>query len=135
MTTSNLVFSAFSLVSFILVSIPFPWHWKSRNSATCLYILWVSSSNLVYFIDSVLWNGNVVDRSSVWCDIGKFIWRQVPNCIVIFHRGPRNSCILCSDPWSVSMYPAPHISRPLRCNGDRHSSTSGHLGIFVALMF
>lgn len=69
MTTSNHVFSAFSFISFIIVSISLPWHLQAGNTATCLYIVWVSLSNLTLFVNSVLWDGNVVDRSPIWCDI------------------------------------------------------------------
>jgi pheromone a factor receptor len=81
MTTSNHVFSAFAFMSFILVSIPLPWHWQGRNSATCLYILWVAISDLAYFIDSVVWDENIVDRSPIWCDISELILLRIPDCI------------------------------------------------------
>jgi len=69
MPTANHVFSAFSFISFILVSIPFAWHLEAWNTATCLYMLWVAAENLVNFVNSVLWDGNIVDRAPVWCDI------------------------------------------------------------------
>jgi Pheromone A receptor len=73
MPASNRVFCAFSFISSILVSIPLPWHLQARNTATCLYMLWVSLTGLTVFINTVLWDGNVVDRSPVWCDFSKFI--------------------------------------------------------------
>jgi pheromone a factor receptor len=69
--TVNHVFSALSFISFVVVSVPFAWHLEARNIATCLYISWVSISSLVYFVNSVVWDGNIVDWSPVWCDISK----------------------------------------------------------------
>ena len=73
MTITNNVFSAFSFIAFILVSIPFAWQLKAWSTATCLYIFWVSISNLTYFINSLVWDGNLVDWSPVWCDISEFM--------------------------------------------------------------
>jgi len=81
--STNHVFSAFSFISFVLASIPFAWHLKAWNTATCLYMFWVSISNFSFFVNSVVWDGNVVDWSPIWCDISKFmsaIFR--PYCLI-----------------------------------------------------
>lgn len=73
MTSTNHVFSAFSAISFILVSIPFAWHLEAWNTGTCLYMFWVGLSSLSFFINSVVWDGNVVNWAPVWCDISEYL--------------------------------------------------------------
>jgi hypothetical protein len=92
MTLSNTVYSVFSFIGFLFCAIPFTWHLKrkigpplrflnlsmievnsmlaDRNTGTCLFMAWSGISCLVQFIDSVIWNGNIVNWSPVWCDIG-----------------------------------------------------------------
>jgi pheromone a factor receptor len=65
----NYVFSIFSFVAFVLVSIPFPWHLEAWNTGTCLYMAWTSISCLNVFINSVVWNGNAINWAPTWCDI------------------------------------------------------------------
>jgi pheromone a factor receptor len=69
MISTNHVFSAFSCLGFILVSIPFPWHLEAWNTGTCLYMFWVSISCLTFFINSVIWDANTVNWAPGWCDI------------------------------------------------------------------
>ena len=89
--TINHVFSAFSFISFVLASIPFAWHLEAWNTATCLHMLWLSISNLAFFVNSVLWDGNVVNWSPVWCDISMLICLQFSIRFVIhyLHAGGR----------------------------------------------
>ena len=92
MTLSNTTYSVFSFIGFLFCAIPFTWHLKrkvepllrffhssmvemdsmlaDRNTGTCLFMAWSGISCFYQFIDSVVWNGNVVDWSPVWCDIG-----------------------------------------------------------------
>jgi len=67
--STNHVFSAFSFISLILVSIPFPWHFQAGNTGTCMYMAWVAVSNLAFFVNSIVWDANTVNWSPVWCDI------------------------------------------------------------------
>lgn len=39
------------------------------NAGTYIYLGWISLSNFLLFINSVVWNGNVVNRAPVYCDI------------------------------------------------------------------
>ena len=41
-----------------------------QNTGTCLFMAWAGISCLYQFINSIIWNGNIVDWSPVWCDIG-----------------------------------------------------------------
>ena len=92
MTLSNTIYSVFSFIGFLFCAILFPWHLKrkvepllrflhfsmieinsmlaDRNTGTCLFMAWSGIACLYQFIDSVIWNGNIVNWSPVWCDIG-----------------------------------------------------------------
>ena len=52
-----------------LVLLPLPWHWSARNVGTLLYIAWSFTGSLVFFVNSILWNGNMRNPAPVWCDI------------------------------------------------------------------
>ncbi|KAH7923649.1 pheromone receptor [Leucogyrophana mollusca] len=69
MVPSNSVFSAFAFIGFVLVTIPLPCHLQSWNTGTCMYIAWTSLGCLTQFINSIIWNDNVVNWAPVWCDI------------------------------------------------------------------
>ncbi|KAF9494768.1 pheromone receptor [Pleurotus eryngii] len=59
----------FSLLTFILVLIPLPWHFQAWNSGTCLYMIWTAIGCLNYFVNSVVWHANAIDWAPIWCDI------------------------------------------------------------------
>ncbi|KAI6007087.1 pheromone A receptor-domain-containing protein [Pisolithus albus] len=87
----NWLFSAFSFIGFVLCAIPLPWHLEgpsfiliffgrevtgdSRsdctawNTGTCLYMIWTGLGCLNQFINSVVWNSDVINKAPVWCDI------------------------------------------------------------------
>jgi len=69
MGAPNQVFAAFAFLSFILVSIPLPWHLEAWNTGTCLYILWTGTGALIMSINAIIWDGNTVNWAPVWCDI------------------------------------------------------------------
>ncbi|KAH7912936.1 pheromone A receptor-domain-containing protein [Hygrophoropsis aurantiaca] len=69
MVPSNLTFSTFAFIGFVLVSIPLPWCLQSWNIGTCMYIAWTSLGCLIQFVNSILWNNNVINRAPIWCDI------------------------------------------------------------------
>ena len=37
-----------------------------------MYMIWTALGCLVHFVDSIVWNGNVVNWAPVWCDICPF---------------------------------------------------------------
>ena len=39
------------------------------NTGTCLCMAWIAVGCLTQFINSVVWDKNVVNRAPVWCDI------------------------------------------------------------------
>ncbi|KAI6106637.1 pheromone A receptor-domain-containing protein [Pisolithus croceorrhizus] len=65
----NWFFSACSFIGFVLCAIPLPWHLEAWNTGTCLYMIWTGLGCLNQFINSVVWNTNVIDKAPVWCDI------------------------------------------------------------------
>jgi pheromone a factor receptor len=69
MGAPNQVFAAFAFLSFILVSIPLPWHLEAWNTGTCLLILWTGTGSLIMSINAIIWDGNTVNWAPVWCDI------------------------------------------------------------------
>ncbi|TFK44579.1 pheromone A receptor-domain-containing protein [Crucibulum laeve] len=69
MGIANHTFSAFSFIGFVLVCVPFPWHAQAWNTGTCLYMGWTGLMCLVFFINSIVWDANVINWAPVWCDI------------------------------------------------------------------
>lgn len=87
----NHVYSAFSFIGFVLMVIPFYWHLEGTravimrleytylrlcgvawNTGTCLFMFWTGLGCLFQFINSIVWNKNIIDRAPIYCDIGKF---------------------------------------------------------------
>ncbi|PVF96424.1 STE3-like pheromone receptor [Serendipita vermifera] len=56
-------------VAMILLLLPAAWHIRSRNSGTIIYIGWSLVGNLIYFVNSIVWAGNLRNPAPVWCDI------------------------------------------------------------------
>ncbi|EGO28117.1 hypothetical protein SERLADRAFT_447320 [Serpula lacrymans var. lacrymans S7.9] len=69
MVSTNLVFSGFSFIGFILVIVLLPLHIKARNIGKCSFIIWTSLLCFNGFINSIIWNDNVTNWAPVWCDI------------------------------------------------------------------
>ncbi|KAF8207432.1 pheromone A receptor-domain-containing protein [Mycena galopus ATCC 62051] len=65
----NWFFSMFAFIAFLCSTIPLPWHLETWNTGTCLYMIWTALANLILFINSIIWNGNVLDSAPIWCDI------------------------------------------------------------------
>ena len=74
MPAFNTVYTVFSGIGIILSLIPLWWHVKSwkMHVGTCAYMIWTALGCLVYFVDSIVWNGNVINWAPVWCDISTF---------------------------------------------------------------
>lgn len=69
MTASTHVFSAFSFLGFILCCIPLYWHLEAWNVGTVAYMTWTGLACLMYFVNSIVWDGNAINWAPVWCDI------------------------------------------------------------------
>ncbi|KAK4689797.1 pheromone a factor receptor, partial [Tremellales sp. Uapishka_1] len=62
-------FPFWSFVSIVIVLIPAPWHYRARNVATMSIIFWLTLSNLVLFVNTLIWADNYKNTSPIWCDI------------------------------------------------------------------
>ncbi|KAJ7477959.1 pheromone B alpha 1 receptor, partial [Mycena galericulata] len=86
----NWVFSMFAFIGFLCSSIPLPWHLEAWNTGTCLYMIWTALACLVFFIDSIVWSGNVIDWSPTWCDISTHFLNgfnlAIPACSLCINR-------------------------------------------------
>ena len=72
MPAVNHAFTVFSLFAFTSASVPLTWHLTealSWNAGTCLFIFWTGFSSFVFFVNSIVWDGNVVNWTPAWCDI------------------------------------------------------------------
>lgn len=87
----NEIYSAFSFIGFLMCAIPFYWHlegtWRIRiigscilrthgiawNTGTCMYMAWTGLGCLIQCINSIVWNGNTVNRAPFYCDIGELL--------------------------------------------------------------
>ncbi|KAJ7189820.1 putative pheromone receptor [Mycena pura] len=65
----NAVFSTFSFLGLVLSLIPLRWHLEAWNVGTCMFMIWTALGNLIFFINSIVWSGNVIDWSPTYCDI------------------------------------------------------------------
>ncbi|KAF5388624.1 hypothetical protein D9757_004784 [Collybiopsis confluens] len=63
------LYFGFSLLGFVLVFIPFPWHVRAKNTGTCLFMAWIGSACLVFSINSMLWNSRADNFAPIWCGI------------------------------------------------------------------
>ncbi|KAF8468719.1 STE3-like pheromone receptor [Russula ochroleuca] len=83
----NELYTTFSFVGSVLCAIPFYWHFKARNTGTCLHMFWSGLGCLMQCINSIVWNKNMVNRVPVYCDISTRI--QVAQNVAI------PACSLC----------------------------------------
>ncbi|TFY75333.1 hypothetical protein EWM64_g8679 [Hericium alpestre] len=58
-----------SILAALCVLIPMPWHWRARNIATLSIIAWLFISNMIYFVNSIVWADSARVVIPVWCDI------------------------------------------------------------------
>ncbi|KAF9791972.1 GPCR fungal pheromone mating factor [Thelephora terrestris] len=72
MTAVNHLFTVCALFAFTSASVPLTWHLteaSSWNAGTCLFIFWSGLSSLVWFVNSIVWDGNIVNWTPAWCDV------------------------------------------------------------------
>jgi pheromone a factor receptor len=56
----------------VCLLLPAAWHVRSKNSGTLLYLAWSLIGNLIYFVNSIAWAGNIGNPAPIWCDICAF---------------------------------------------------------------
>jgi pheromone a factor receptor len=86
----NQLYSAFSFTGFLMCAIPFYWHLEAWNTGTCMYMAWTGLGCLMQCINSIVWNGNMVNRAPVYCDIVTHIQVAlnvaIPACSLCINR-------------------------------------------------
>ncbi|KAG8817753.1 a-factor receptor [Serendipita sp. 400] len=65
----ELAFTIGCAFAILLLLLPSPWHIRSKNPGTLLYIAWSLTANVIYFVNSIVWRGNIRNPAPVWCDI------------------------------------------------------------------
>jgi len=55
----------------VAVLLPLPWHRRARNVATLSLIFWLTITNLVIFINSLVWAESFEDFAPAWCDVSE----------------------------------------------------------------
>ncbi|TFY78496.1 hypothetical protein EWM64_g5516 [Hericium alpestre] len=63
------LFPIFAFLGFVAALTPLPWHLEAWNSGTCYYMIWSGIACLNQFVNSVVWHGNALNPSPIWCDI------------------------------------------------------------------
>ncbi|KAJ7839806.1 GPCR fungal pheromone mating factor [Mycena olivaceomarginata] len=58
-----------AFIAFILAIVPLLLHWRSHNIPLLSILIWLALSDLIYGINSTIWNGNVNLIGLPWCDI------------------------------------------------------------------
>ncbi|KAF8704763.1 STE3-like pheromone receptor, partial [Rhizoctonia solani] len=68
-TMRDPVFPTICALALVLLLLVLPTHVRARNIGTLLFIGWSFISTLVFFVNSLVWAGNLSDPAPVWCDI------------------------------------------------------------------
>ncbi|KAJ8455375.1 hypothetical protein ONZ51_g12486 [Trametes cubensis] len=63
------VFPVGAFFAALLVLIPLPAHWRSRNVATMSIIFWLFVMDIIDGVNTIVWDSNVRRHLFVWCDI------------------------------------------------------------------
>ncbi|KAF8468722.1 pheromone receptor [Russula ochroleuca] len=86
----NELYTAFSFIGFVLCAIPLYWHLEAWNTGTCLFMIWTGLGCLMQCINSIVWNGNMINRVPVYCDISTRIQVAlnvaIPACSLCINR-------------------------------------------------
>lgn len=68
-----------SAIGLLAVVLPAPWHWRSRNVSTICLISWLTTYNIILFINTLVWADNFANILPVWCDISERRERESTN--------------------------------------------------------
>ncbi|KAJ7019739.1 pheromone A receptor-domain-containing protein [Mycena alexandri] len=56
----------------------------------CLYMIWTALACMVFFVDSIVWSGNIIDWSPAWCDLSTHFLNgfnlAIPACSLCINR-------------------------------------------------
>jgi Pheromone A receptor len=42
-------------------------HVTAWNTGNCMYMIWTALGCLIYFVNAILWRGNVLDKAPICC--------------------------------------------------------------------
>ncbi|KIM26104.1 hypothetical protein M408DRAFT_10129 [Serendipita vermifera MAFF 305830] len=87
------IISAFAIVGCI---IPIPAHWRAGNIATISLGLWILGCNIIFWVGTVVWHGNIANPYPIWGDIVNVYLAMFPTALA--------SCTLCIQYrlWSIA---------------------------------
>ncbi|KAF7324085.1 Pheromone B alpha 1 receptor [Mycena kentingensis (nom. inval.)] len=67
------LFTTLSFLGFLTSVIPLSWHLEVWNIGTCMYMLYTALACLIFFVDSIVWRGNIIDWAPAWCDFSTYV--------------------------------------------------------------
>jgi pheromone a factor receptor len=68
-------------IACILCAIPIPAHWRAGNVATIMLGLWVLGMNIMFWIGTIVWHGNIENPYPIWGDIVNFYLAMFPTAL------------------------------------------------------
>ncbi|KLO16516.1 STE3-domain-containing protein [Schizopora paradoxa] len=123
------LFPIFSIIGFVLVLTPLPWHFQAWNAGTCLYMIWAGVSCLNFCVNSIVWHGNALNPAPIWCDISTRI--IVASAVAI----PAASLCINRRLYKIASSPSVVVSRAQKRRAVIEDLSIG-LGIpFVSIFF
>jgi hypothetical protein len=60
-----------TFVAVVLVILPLPWHYRTKNVATLSIAFWLAQGNIFQAINAIAWMDNVKVKYLVYCNIGQ----------------------------------------------------------------
>ena len=139
----NQLYSAFSFIGFVLCTIPFYWHLEGTwvylrdsstvfkkftgtawNTGTCLYMIWTGVGCLMQCINSIVWNGNIINRVPVYCDICKSLDPLSLQRLLTLpspHSNSYSSRIECCYPGMLTLHQSPPLQDRFGEGCDDHT--------------
>lgn len=87
-----------AFIAAVLVLVPLPAHWRSRNIATVSIILWLFALDIIYGVNTIVWDGNIFKRLIVWCDISEsLLYLSVASSLILIGSDEaRYRCFCCA---------------------------------------
>ncbi|TFK50593.1 STE3-domain-containing protein [Heliocybe sulcata] len=109
---SDPTFLAYVIITglgFLLVLVPLPWHLRSGNVGTCLFMLWTAFASVFAVVNSFSWHKNTRDRVPVWCDISVHLMLSFATAI------PASLFCIARQLYAITRVSAIQITAAQRC--------------------
>lgn len=74
------------------------------NTGTCLFMAWTGLACLNSFVNSIVWNGNVINWAPVWCDISRSLSSPHHCCPHLCFRCSNLHRYQCRNPCYFPLY-------------------------------